>query len=187
MKSFLSAYIEFSDNEYEQFISKAKQIQIKKNEQLLVADKVVEKMFFIKSGILRSYRIIDGVDITHHFFLENGFATDYESFLTGKHGELYLETITDITVYEFNRSTFFSFFEDFPRFEKIRSVIAEYAYLQMVERLREFQTKDLKERYLNLINKNSKLFNLVSQKDIASYLGVAPQSLSRIKDSIRQT
>lgn len=186
MRSFLSAYIDFSNHEYELLISKAKLIEVNKNEQLLFANKAAEKIFFIKSGILRSYRIIEGVDITHHFFLENGFATDYESFLTRKHGDVYLETITDAVLYEFNRSTLFSFFEDFSKFEKIRTVIAENAYLKMVERLKDFQTKDLKERYLNLIDKNSKLFNLVSQKHIASYLGVAPQSLSRIKENVKQ-
>jgi len=185
MKSFLSTYIEFSDSEYELFISKAKLIRFKKNEFLLRANKSVEKMFFLKSGIIRGYRIIDGEDITHYFFIENWFATDFESFLTRNPGKLYLEAISDTTVYEFNRRTLFSFFEDFPKFEKIRIIQAEYAYLQMVERLREFQTENLKERYLNLISKNPKLFNLVSQKHIASYLGVAPQSLSRIKDIVR--
>ncbi len=185
MKSFLKKYIEFSDDEYKMFISKARLKHLKKNERLLFANRKVEKLFFIKSGIVRGYQIIDGEDITHHFFLEDWFATDYESFLTKKKGELYLEAITDTTVYEFNKNTLFSFFEDVPKFEKVRTIQAEYAYLQMVERLRGFQTKELKERYLDLVCKNSELFNLVPQKHIASYLGVAPQSLSRIKEAIK--
>mgnify|MGYP005990413933 CR=1 FL=1 len=181
MKSFLSTYIEFSDSEYDVFISKAKLVEYKKKECLISPRKATEKLFFIKKGLLRGYRLIDGIEVTHHFFAEKWFATDYESYLTGKPGELHLETLTDVSVYEFNKSVLYSFFQDYPTFEKIRGIIAETAYLQMVNRIKNFQSKDLKKRYDNLIGENPKLFNLVPQKHIASYLGVAPQSLSRIK------
>lgn len=185
MKAFLSKYIKFSDNEYKLFISNANLKQYKKHEHLLLANSPVEKIFFVKSGLIRGYRLLDGADISHCFFLDNWFATDYESFLTGKTGGLYAEALVDTTVYEFKKSTLYNFFQSHSNFEKIRTIIAEDAYLQMVNRLKKFQTKNLKERYINLINQNEILFNLVPQKHIASYLGVTPQSLSRIRNSIR--
>jgi len=182
MKEFLANYIDFTDAEYESFIAMAKIKEFKKNEYLLRADRPVEKLFFVQSGFMRGYRVQEGIDITHHFYLDQWFATDYESYLYGNSGELYIQAVTDTVVYEFHKTTLHDFFKTYEKFEKIRYIQAEDAYLQMVKRLRNFQTMELKERYLELINRNPELFQLVPQKHIASYLGVAPQSLSRIKN-----
>jgi len=186
MEAFLSAHINFSKEEYRAFKSLAKELYFKKNEQLLHANKPVEKIFFVVRGLIRGYRILDGVDITHHFFIENWFATDYESFLTQKTGELYMEALMDVTVYEFEKTSLYSFFKEHAEFAKIRAILAENAYLEMLGRLKDFQTKELKERYDTLIYKSPHLFKLVPQKYIASYLGVMPQSLSRIKTASKK-
>ena len=183
MKAFLSNYINFTDADYESFISIAKIKVYKKNEYLLHADKPVQKLFFVKSGFMRGYRIQKGIDITHHFYMDNWLATDYESYLTGDIGELYIQALVNTTVYEFNKNTLHTFYKSNPKFEKIRFIQAEDAYLRMVRRLKNFQYMELKDRYLALINRDPKLFNLVPQKHIASYLGVTPQSLSRIKSA----
>ncbi|MFK7809855.1 MAG: Crp/Fnr family transcriptional regulator [Saprospiraceae bacterium] len=184
MKEFLSRYIDFSEEEYQSFISIAKIRKYTRNEYLLRADKPVQKLFFVKSGFMRGYRIRDGEDITHHFYLDNWLATDYESYLTGNIGELYIQALIDTEVYEFNKTTLYAFFKSHEKFEKIRFIQAEDAYLRMVERLKNFQYMSLKDRYLELINKDPELFNLVPQRHIASYLGVTPQSLSRIKNEL---
>ncbi|GAB5551864.1 MAG: Crp/Fnr family transcriptional regulator [Saprospiraceae bacterium] len=184
MKEFLSNYIHFSEEEYESFISIAKIRKYKRNEYLLRADKPVQKLFFVKSGFMRGYRIQDGKDITHHFYGDNWLATDYESFLSGSHGELYIQALTDITVYEFDKTALYSYYKLHEKFEKIRFIQAEDAYLRMVRRLKNFQCMELKERYLELVSKNPELINVVPQRHIASYLGVSPQSLSRLKHDL---
>lgn len=184
MREFLSKYINFSEEEFQSFMSIAKLQEYKKNDYLLNADRPVQKLFFVKSGLMLGYRLQDGIDITHHFYVEKWLATDYESYLTGKRGELYIKALVDTTVYEFNKTTLFNFFKTNEKFEKIRFIQAEDAYLQMVNRLKNFQQMELKDRYLELVNRNPELFNLVPQKHIASYLGVKPQSLSRIKNEI---
>ncbi|PCJ66697.1 MAG: hypothetical protein COA58_04350 [Bacteroidetes bacterium] len=184
MRKFLSKYIDFSEEEYESFISIAKTKKYSKNEYLLNANRSAQKLFFVKSGFMRGFRIQEGNDITHHFYLDNWLATDYESYLTGNRGELYIQAVVDTTVYEFDKISLYTFFESHEKFEKIRIIQAEDAYLQMVRRLKNFQYMELKERYLELINRNPELFNLVPQRYIASYLGVTPQSLSRLKNEL---
>ena len=119
MKEFLSNYINFSKEEYELFISIAKIRKYKKNEYLLRADKPVQKLFFIKNGVMRGYRIQEGTDVTHHFYGDNWLATDYESFLTGNQGELYIQALADTTVYEFDKTNLYTFYESNEKFEKI--------------------------------------------------------------------
>ncbi len=187
MKLFLSKYFNLSTEECDLFISNANLLKFKKKDHLILAGTPVKKLFFIEKGLVRGYRLNDGIDTTHHFFEEKNFATDYESFLTKKKGELYLEALTNILVYEFDESKLVSFYQAHPKFEEIRFFLAEHAYLQMVERVKDLQTKELKERYSKLIHTNPDLFQHIPQKHIASYLGVMPQSLSRIKTSVIKT
>lgn len=184
MKEFLDKHIEVSEEEYLHFISIAKEKTFKKSEFLLQAGKPVDKLFYVISGFMRGYRIINGEDITHHFFLDNWLATDLESYLSGRQGMLYIETLIDTTVLEFDKKSLYKYYDSHPKFEKIRTIQAEDAYLRIVDRLKDFQCTDLSMRYNKLISHNPALFNKVPQKHIASYLGVAPQSLSRIKKKV---
>ena len=185
MKSLLSKYFEFSDTDYNTFIAKGKLLEYKKGDYLLRANEVANKLFFIKKGFVRGFRLVDGKDTTHFFYRENWFATDYESYLEGSIGEIYLQALLDTTAHVFDKNSLYLFFEGHKNFEKIRYIIAEHAYLQMVRKFKNLQTNDLKERYKKTISENPELFNLVPQKYIASYLGVEPQSLSRLKKTIK--
>lgn len=184
VREFLNTHIDISDEEYLHFISIAKEKTFKKGDFLLRANKPTEKLFYVLSGFMRGYRIINGEDVTHHFFFDNWVATDLESYLTGRQGTLYIEALIDTTVLEFDKTTLYEYYASYPKFEKIRSIQAEDAYLRMVDRLRDFQCTDLRMRYHKLISQDPQLFNKVPQKHIASYLGVAPQSLSRIKKEV---
>ncbi len=115
---------------------------------------------------MRAYRLVDGQEYTHYFYTEKWFTTDYQSYLNGQQSDSYIQALTDVNCYEF---------------ERLGRLITESAYLKIVERLIDFQTNDLRERYQRLIQNHSQLLLQVPQKMIASYLGVAEQSLSRIK------
>lgn len=184
MYDFIKDTFQLQDEECDHLLSISKKRYVKSGEEILRPGNKVNRMFFIEEGLVRGYRIIDGEDITHHFFLEGWFGTDYESFLSNVVGELFMESMVDSTVYEFNKKSFLDLCDQSININKIRTAIAEKAYLHMVNRMKDFQIKDLKERYLNLIERNPRLFNLIPQKHIASYLGVAPQSLSRVKKDL---
>lgn len=183
MKNILSKHLSFTDQEYDLFISKSEQLEFNKSEFLMTPNEVTKKIFFINEGFVRGYRLVDGKEITHFFYRNNWFATDYESFLENTRGDLYLQALVNTSVYVFHKSTLYQFFKEVTKFEKIRYIIAEYSYLHMVRRYKNLQVNDLRAKYINAITEYPELFHLVPQKYIASYLGVEPQSLSRIKKS----
>ncbi len=182
----LPSYIALTEVENELLLSKAKQVHYAKNELLLLAGTPVRKLFFFKKGIVRGYRIEKEIAITHYFYTENILGTDYESYLTGEPGELYLEALTPVEVYEFQQEAFQALYDQSHTFERLGRIFAEVAYLNMVKRMKAFQTQDLKARYLSLMAQHPDLLYQVPQKYIASYLGVTPQSLSRIREMIRE-
>jgi hypothetical protein len=184
MKAVLNEKLDINEELFQILLEKGVQKTGKRGNLLFKPDRIFDKMLFIESGILRGFRLDEGSEYTHHFFTPNWFAADYKSYLTGESGQLYIEAITDVSYYVFSKSAVDSLFRQHQEFEKLGRIIAENAYLHMVERLVDFQTNDLKERYLNLMENNNGLINEVPQKYSASYLGVAEQSLSRIKMEI---
>ncbi len=181
MKNIISSHIELSDPQYQLFLNKAKLKVVPKKEILFQAGKVNRKLLFIDKGFLRAFRYKNGKEFTHYFFSEKWFATDFKSYLTETPSELYIETLTETIYYEFDKEDFIKLFTIHPIFEKLGRIIAEEAYLLMIDRVTDFQITNLKERYHKLAQKSPKLLQKVPQKYIASFLGVSEQSLSRIK------
>lgn len=181
MKNILTQHIDISDDLFQSFLSKAQPKTAVKGEIIAKPGKTNSDLLFLEQGLMRAYRIIDGKEFTHYFFVENWFATDFKSFLTGEASDLYLQALTDAQYFVVSKTVLLTFMDRHHTFEKLARIIAEKAYLKMVDRMVDFQTQDLKERYWTLINQNPELFQKVPQKYLASYLGVAEQSLSRIK------
>jgi len=181
VKKTILSHLDLSEELYQVFLNSAKYKKAPKHQILFSPPKSNQKFLFITEGLLRAYQIIDGKDYTHHFYFPNWFATDYKSYLTNEPSQLFIETLTAVEYYEFDKITLLKLFEAHHLFEKLGRIIAEKAFLLTVEKFSDMQTQNLKERYESLIKKNPTLFQKVAQKYIASYLGVSEQSLSRIK------
>lgn len=184
MRKALQAYLDLSEEAYQLLLSSAKEKELAKKQLLFFPPKVMRKCLFIKKGLLRGYKLIDGKEYTHHFYSENWFATDFESFLSNQPSTVFIESLTQVSYYEFDKAHLLTLYESNHQLEKLGRIMAEQAYLFTVKKLADLQTLDLTERYQNLIQKNPHLFQQVPQKYIASYLGVSEQSLSRIKNHL---
>ncbi|WP_340203026.1 Crp/Fnr family transcriptional regulator [Ascidiimonas sp. W6] len=181
MKETITSYINLSDKVYTLFFNSGEKKEAPKHQILFAPPKVSRKCLFIESGLLRGYKLIEGKDYTHHFYAPKWFATDFKSFLTNTPSTLFIETLTKVHYYEFDKEHLYKLYASYHELERLGRIIAEKAYLFTVEKLADLQTLDLTERYQSLIIKNAELFQQVPQKYIASYLGVSEQSLSRIK------
>lgn len=143
-----------------------------------------DTFFYVESGMIRSYLLIDGNDITYNFFVEGEICGDYESVLRKSPSKQHFQAITETTAYKFKFSAIESLFEENPRIERIARKISESAYIRLLDRVIEFQSESLEQRYLNLVDRHDSLLKDAPLQHIASYLGVKPQSLSRIRAKI---
>ncbi len=184
MKDFITKLVKLDETELETFLSYGHNRTIDAKIIFISEGEIFDRLFFIHSGIIRSFRLIDGNDYSFFFYADNEIAIDYESYLLNIPTPLFFETLTEYIVTEFKKSVLESLFEKIPRLEKLGRIIAEQSYLNVHERLKQFQTDDLETRYLKLINRNPYLFQRVPLYQIASYLGVKAQSLSRIRAKI---
>lgn len=170
-----------SQGEISRFAAYGREKAFRKGEIAFSAGVPFLKLLFVEQGMLRAYRIVKGKDVTFFFFFESDFAVDYESYLTEQPSPLYLETCTDCRLIEFEKNAVLSLYPTSISFQALGRIMAERAYLSATQRLKQFQTDSLEERYLALLEKNPELFQRIPQYHLASYLGVNPQSLSRLR------
>ena len=184
MKEIIQSLIEFSDDSYNLLVNIATEIEVRKNKLIFHPGKPTNKILFLKKGLLRGYKIIDGKEHTHHFYSADWFATDFNSFLTEKPSQIYIETIEDSVFFEFKKKDLLNLYYNSHQLETLGRIIAEKAYLATVQKLANMQLLTLLEKYQLLMKTNPSLIQRVPQKYLASYLGVSEQSLSRIKKQV---
>ncbi|MBX9783617.1 MAG: Crp/Fnr family transcriptional regulator [Chitinophagaceae bacterium] len=173
--------IKVTDDEWLQIISGRKEITIPKRTVFSRPGTVFSKMYYLEKGMCRSY-IIDenGEEKTIFFFKEDDWVTEYLSFAKEQFSNFYFETIEDCHFSYFFKEGITQLYADNPKFLKFHIDTTDDEYAKLVERMVQFYIDDLAVRHQKLTQKFPELFQRVPQHMIASYLGVKPQSLSRM-------
>lgn len=148
--------------------------------------KVAGEVFFINSGIIRVI-ITDntGIDHTIHFALENQFIADYSSFLLQSPALYTLQAIEATEVVVMPRSAIEWGYKHLRQGDRLGRLIAEFYFIYQDHRVKNMYAWTPKERYDHISQVFPNIHNRVPQHMIASYLGVTPVHLSRLKKSTR--
>lgn len=180
----LSRMIEFNETESMAFKNILKMKKVKKNEHLLVEGAVCNFGIFIAEGCIRYYYLVDGVESTGNFFFENDWYSDFESFLYGKPSLLNIEALEDCIVYLAYKHDFEKLVSEHPVFNSFLRIMMERTIKGLTGRNIAMSLLSHEERYLRFVKYCPKVVERVSLKHIASYLGIQPESLSRIRTRI---
>lgn len=148
---------------------------------LLWPGEVATKMQFVHRGLLRAYFPKDGEDLTYFFFSEGQFVTAYTSYLTGQPSKMFIEALEDCELITFTKADVDALQNQYPDIERFSHRMSQQTYLLLDARMSDFQFKSLEERYQSFLAQYGTIFQRVPQHVVASYLGVKPESLSRIK------
>ena len=158
-----------------------------KNEFILIQGKVCDFVAFINKGAFRGFYSVDGQEYSKQFFLEGEFCTDYASFLTEKKSLTYLQATEDSTVIVFKKKDVDVMYKAIPNFVQFGKLLAESLYIKVCDIKASFILNSPEERYINLIKDRPKLMQSMPQYMIASYLGITPEALSRIRRRLGKT
>jgi CRP/FNR family transcriptional regulator, anaerobic regulatory protein len=180
----LSQFISLDKSEQDVFISKLIVKRYKKKELILQEGEVCKYAYFINHGCLRYYYNVDGQENTAQFFFENGWYTDYDSFLTGKPTKQNIEALEKSDILLLSVKDLQQLYGEIPKFERFGRMMAENAFLGIRHRSELLENQTAEERYLTLMKERPKVFERIPQHYIASYLGIKPPSLSRIRKRI---
>lgn len=156
----------------------------KKGEIITRYDQVEKKMYFLNDGIVQ-FSILKGVEEKIiEFFFQNDFFCSYTSFITQKPSEVEIIALTDCQLEVLHYDDMQASYNSSYLANKIGRVLTEQIYIKKTQREKDFLTKSAEERYKDLLSNRPELIQLISINKIAKYLGIHPESLSRIRKDI---
>lgn len=181
VRAFFHQFLILEDHEWADFESCLNIQRLKKNELWLEEGQKCELLAFVDTGIFRFYDVINGEEKVTAFFFSGDFVSNYRSFLTGAPSSHYIACMQDAVIYTISKPDLQHLYQKYKCFERLGRFIAEKLYLSVVQRLDSFMFADPAERYQELVNRHSRLLQDIPQYMLASYLGVKPETLSRIR------
>lgn len=180
---YISKYIHLDDNEKKAITSLDIFHTIKKGHLLLKQGDISNQGYFVLKGCIRTYYIIDGEEKTTAFHTEMEGITP-QCLIDKKPSEYYISSVEDSILLISSPDMEAEMFQKFPKFESLCRILSEELVSKQQIDFDNFKISSPEERYLNLVDKRPDLIQRVPQHQLASFLGIKPQSLSRIKARI---
>ncbi len=180
----VNGMLKLKDKEWEAFSAAFVHRLVPKKFNLLAPGQTAREAYFVLKGVTRLYYRKEDSDISANFIFENGFITSLESFLLRIPSRQGIETIEDCELLVITKDKLDALTETYPVFHQFSRAIAEWGFIMLQQRASSFILDSPEERYTNMMQQRPEILERVPQHMIASYLGVTPVSLSRIRKRI---
>jgi len=181
----LGKHISLTENEKEIFCSGLKEKKVKRHHFLIEAGEISRYQNFVNKGCLRSFYIDEnGFEHNLQFAIGGWWIGDMTSFLTQKAASLYVEALEDSEVLQIDNHTMEELYIKIPKLEGFFRILLQNAFITFQQRIISTISRPAEERYLEFINKYPYLEQRLPQIHIASYLGITPEFLSKLKKKI---
>ncbi len=175
-----------NEEDIKAFSSKAKKKEFQKGELFVKEGEICHTLLFIQKGIFRYYILHEGNDFTKDFAVDNQnpFCTAYTSFFRKDPSKIWLEALEHCLVYSWDSKDINPLFQDHPKWLSFSKAMADKLFFRKEQKEIELIKCSAEERYQHFLRDFPGLSQRVSQYHIASYLGIAPESLSRIRSKL---
>lgn len=173
--------IDLEDVELLALSKSVKTRQYKKGEIFLKEGDHCNYIGFLNKGCFNFYYMKDGVQLIRGFFFPNEFISNYPCFLLKDKSRFEIKAVADSSVTLIHRDNLLLLTKEFPKFQELKRIIVESLYIEISDKFESFFCKTAEERYLDFIKDECEQKKRIPQYVIASYLGITPEGLSRIK------
>lgn len=184
IREYFEQIVNISNSDWALFSSKLERSDYPKKAILLKVGQTEKHLSFIEKGSIRFYRPQLENDSTFGFCFENQFVSAYDSFLTQKPCVYHLQTLTETTLWRISYKDLQEIYAKSDIGNTIGRLTAENLFLIKSEREQSLLNETAEERYLSLIKTRPHLIREIPLKYLASYIGITPQALSRIRRRI---
>jgi len=162
-------------------VSKLVKTNLSKNDFLIEEGKICKRLFFVEQGAVRGFYNLDGKEVTHWFGFDTDFVTSFHSFITEKPSIEYVQALEETIVWSISKADLIQLFDDFPDIERFVRITYEKYYIRLEERYVNAQFRSAKLRYADLLDNNPQILQRIALGQIASFLGISQETLSRIR------
>ncbi len=183
---YFGRFVDLSDDEIQFLVENTEVISLEKNNVILAEGQISREFYFVNSGCLRMYYISRGEEKTAYFYTENMFVSSYRSFTKQIPANHNIATIEEAELIVFSLESVQKFVSFSSTFEMLARVMMEEELAAYQEMISAFIAHSAEERYLKLVSEKPNLLQRIPQHLIATYLGVTPETLSRIRSRIHK-
>lgn len=179
----IQSKVAMSRTEFEKFADHFKPRLISRKQKLVEEGNANNKLYFVEQGLFFSYKILEnGKQQVIQFAKENHWISDLYSFFSGSTALFTIQALEDCKVWELSKSDFDKLCEQHPKVETLYRLNIQTAYIHTLVRLSDAYSVDAEAKYNTIRKAQPDLLQRVPQYLIASYLGILPSSLSRIRN-----
>lgn len=177
--------IKLSTREQEEFVSILSEIKLSKKEFLISPGQQVTAEYYVVSGCLMAYYLDEkGTRHILQFAVENWWISDFEAFFDSAPAHLYVETLEDSVLLEIRKDALEELYHRIPQFERFFRIKITGAFVALRSRVLSSLQKSGRQRYLEFCEAYPEIEKRVPNSHIANYLGLKPESLSRIRKEL---
>ncbi len=184
MKTFMARYLVFNESEWNSIEQFYKVRYLQKGELLLKQGDVCKENAFVVSGAMRQFRSEDVDEYAYDFSFTEDYAVDFASFISGKPATISIDALTPSVLVCISKEDIDKAYQVAPVFQQFGRLMVERAYTYDDERVKSLLYDTAEERYLNLMSRDPNLLQQIPMYAIASYLGIRPESLSRVRANL---
>ncbi len=174
----------FSDQDIEMITGVLQEQTITKNDHFLKIGEISRQVAFLGTGLAMHYKLYDGMEIPVDFTTEGEWLAYLESFSNGTPADTGIKLLEDACVLTLSATNMQVLFQAQPKFALLKSFYTERSFMSNVQHSADLAMLSGKQRYYKFMNDKPHLINRIPQYYIAAYLGIKPQSLSRIRKEI---
>jgi len=187
LKTNLRKRIQITDAEFDRAARFLAPRRVRRKQFVLQEHEVCKHITFVTSGCLRAYTVDqNGEEHVIQFAIEDWWISDLQSFLTGKPASYNIDALEDSRVLLLGKEDRDKVLDAVPKLERYFRLLQEANYIATHHRIEESLSASAEERYLDFMKTYPTLFQRIPQNQIASYLGITPQSLSRIRKELSE-
>jgi CRP-like cAMP-binding protein len=187
LKEYCTQITDFSQDELKLFDEFFELKKFRKRDYILRIGEVCNFIAFINDGSVRHYHIKDGIERTCDISFDNKFITEFNSFNYGSKSVISIQALSDTELFSIEKNKLHKLYRTNSKFEEFGRKMAEMVALRNSQIAMSLASDKPEERYRNLLNENPAIFQKVQQKYIANFLGITPESLSRIRKRTLKT
>ncbi len=166
------------------FIDKSASKSIKKGDYLIKDGQICNSLYYMHSGSFRSFFYSNNNIYVNDFGVEKQFFTSFQSFISNKPSHINMQAMQDCEISIWTKSLMEKLYREKNQWQEFGRKLAEEFFSESEMRAFSLMSESAKIKFLHFKKHNSKILKIAPQYDIASYIGITPESLSRLKKSI---
>lgn len=183
----VSRFIDLTELEKQKYISLLTEFNIGKKDFLMQAGEITKYEYFITKGCLKVYTLDEnGEAHISMFAIEDYWTGDISSFMTKEPSRYYIKATEHSELLGISRANYDLLFQEIPKFERFYRILYQRSLLSYIRRSNYGISLTAEERYINFKKKYPQIINRITQKDLAAYLGITPEFMSKIISKVNR-